>query len=309
MATYNTLIKRYIGNNNWDIIYPKTTAENIIDGTLDAARIPGLSAKKITYDQFDVDRIPNLSANKITSDVLDAAIIPGLDASKIISGTISKSFLPSIVLTSVIYREKATLASFVATEYSTAEGRGNLAQEGDVFISGIDHKTYIHNGGTAWSALDFTLMESPLDKVTTVNGQSGTVILTKADISDLTNVDNTSDVNKPVSTAQQAALDGKANKVSIASATKTKITYNSQGIVTAGGTLIPSDIPDLSAKKITSDQFADTLIPMLATSKITGLDTALSQLNSRKQRMIEVVNDVAMNPDPAWAPGDIAFEY
>lgn len=42
--------------------------------------------------------------------------------------------------------------------------------------------------------------------VTSVNGQTGVVVLTKSSIG-LPNVTNTSDANKPVSTAQQAALD------------------------------------------------------------------------------------------------------
>lgn len=42
--------------------------------------------------------------------------------------------------------------------------------------------------------------------VQSVNGYVGTVVLTKLDLG-LGNVDNTSDVNKPVSTAQQAAID------------------------------------------------------------------------------------------------------
>lgn len=45
--------------------------------------------------------------------------------------------------------------------------------------------------------------------VTSVNGQTGVVTLTKADIG-LANIDNTSDSNKPVSVATQTALDGKA---------------------------------------------------------------------------------------------------
>ena len=46
--------------------------------------------------------------------------------------------------------------------------------------------------------------------VQSVNGQVGTVSLGKSDVG-LGNVDNTSDANKPVSTAQQAALDLKSN--------------------------------------------------------------------------------------------------
>lgn len=42
--------------------------------------------------------------------------------------------------------------------------------------------------------------------VSSVNGQTGTVVLAKGDIG-LGNVDNTSDAAKPVSTAQQTALN------------------------------------------------------------------------------------------------------
>lgn len=46
--------------------------------------------------------------------------------------------------------------------------------------------------------------------VASVNGQTGVVVLAKSDIG-LGNVDNTSDANKPVSTATQTALNLKAN--------------------------------------------------------------------------------------------------
>lgn len=47
--------------------------------------------------------------------------------------------------------------------------------------------------------------------VTSVNGKTGDVVLDKSDIG-LSNVDDTSDANKPVSTATQAALNGKVDK-------------------------------------------------------------------------------------------------
>jgi hypothetical protein len=46
--------------------------------------------------------------------------------------------------------------------------------------------------------------------VDSVNGQTGVVVITKFDVG-LSNVDNTSDANKPVSTATQTALNAKAN--------------------------------------------------------------------------------------------------
>jgi hypothetical protein len=55
-------------------------------------------------------------------------------------------------------------------------------------------------------------------QVTSVAGRTGAVTLAKADVG-LGNVDNTSDVNKPISTAVQTALDGKQAAGSYAPAT------------------------------------------------------------------------------------------
>jgi hypothetical protein len=63
--------------------------------------------------------------------------------------------------------------------------------------------------------------------VSSVAGKTGAVTLVKADVG-LANVDNTSDANKPVSTAQQTALDGKAN---------TSITISAGTGLTGGGDL------------------------------------------------------------------------
>ncbi len=53
------------------------------------------------------------------------------------------------------------------------------------------------------------LIELATAPVASVNGQTGVVVLTKSDVG-LGNVDNTSDLNKPISTATQSALDLKA---------------------------------------------------------------------------------------------------
>lgn len=101
--------------------------------------------------------------------------------------------------------------------------------------------------------------------VTSVNGYVGVVALTKTDLS-LGNVDNTSDANKPVSTAQQTALDGKVTKnANITAATKTKITYDAKGLVTAGADATQDDIGDGSTYK----QFSAT-----EKTKLAGIATA-----------------------------------
>lgn len=67
--------------------------------------------------------------------------------------------------------------------------------------SGASSSTFWRGDGT-WSAV-------PSAPVTSVAGRTGIVVLNKADVG-LANVDNTSDIVKPVSIAQQAALDLKA---------------------------------------------------------------------------------------------------
>lgn len=74
-------------------------------------------------------------------------------------------------------------------------GAGNISFEvGDIVI----------NNGTVWSRIDAT------DAVVSVAGKSGVVTLDKTDVG-LPNVDNTSDANKPISSATLTALDGKVN--------------------------------------------------------------------------------------------------
>lgn len=72
-----------------------------------------------------------------------------------------------------------------------------------------DSTSYLRGDGT-WTV-------PPTAPVTSVAGKTGAVTLTSADVG-LGNVDNTSDANKPVSTAQQTALNLKADKTTTISA-------------------------------------------------------------------------------------------
>jgi hypothetical protein len=68
---------------------------------------------------------------------------------------------------------------------------------------------------------------------------------TKAQVG-LSNVDNTSDLNKPISTATQTALNAKVTaNTAVTGATKTKLTYDSKGLVTAGADANLDDLSDV----------------------------------------------------------------
>ena len=85
---------------------------------------------------------------------------------------------------------------------------------------------------------------------TSVNGVTqidGNVTLTKSDIG-LGNVDDTSDLNKPISTATQSALDLKLGlNTPIAAGSNSKITYDSNGLVLSSSKADISDITDLAS--------------------------------------------------------------
>lgn len=85
--------------------------------------------------------------------------------------------------------------------------------------AGLAVKEYLN--GTLTVELDDSLA-GKVGTGTTINGKplSGNITLAKSDVG-LGNVDNTSDANKPVSTAQQVALDTKADKTNVLEKTNT----------------------------------------------------------------------------------------
>lgn len=76
-------------------------------------------------------------------------------------------------------------------------------------------------------------------------------------------------------------ISGKVDANSaITGATKAKITYDSKGLVTAGADLTASDIPSLSASKITSGTFADARIESASTWNAKQSALSTTQLNA-----------------------------
>jgi hypothetical protein len=65
----------------------------------------------------------------------------------------------------------------------------------------------------------------------------------------------------------QAILNAKAAKANVTGATKTKITYNDDGIVTGGTDLAAGDIPNIDASKITSGELASARLPVVPVTK------------------------------------------
>ena len=123
---------------------------------------------------------------------------------------------------------------------------------------------------------------------------------TKSDIG-LGNVDNTSDLDKPVSILTQLALDNKVNKnPEIVSSTKTKVTYDSKGLVIDGDDATTIDINDSIDRRYVTDVQLNTI---QNTSGInTGDETTLSiqtkrPLKTIKGESLEGVGNINLTKD------------
>ena len=117
-----------------------------------------------------------------------------------------------------------------------------LQNNGDLVLNGSTTLTLPSASGTLARLTDIT---GSVAGVTSVNTRTGTVTLDKSDVG-LGNVDNTSDADKPISTATQTALNAKVGSVTTGIANTTPITnmmqitlagYNALGVNVAANTL------------------------------------------------------------------------
>jgi len=99
-----------------------------------------------------------------------------------------------------LYDADVTIAAAAASAQSTANGKEDYLDVPTV-------NGYILSSTTA-GVRSWIAPASGGGAVDSVNGQTGVVVLAKSDVG-LGSVDNTSDVNKPISTATQSALDAK----------------------------------------------------------------------------------------------------
>jgi len=87
----------------------------------------------------------------------------------------------------------------------TTNDGAKLQIEGNISVSGtVDGRDLSVDG----AKLDGIAAGAQVNTVTSVASKTGAVVLTKTDVG-LANVDNTTDLQKPISTATQTALDGK----------------------------------------------------------------------------------------------------
>jgi hypothetical protein len=116
-----------------------------------------------------------------------------------VTGTLSSAQLPPLAVnkTDVVASQAAMLAL--------------VSERGDMAIRTDNGKTYVLSTDSPGTLADWKEITAS-GAVASVAGKTGTVTLVKGDVG-LGNVDNTSDASKPVSTAQQTALNAKEGTI------------------------------------------------------------------------------------------------
>jgi hypothetical protein len=211
-----------------------------------------------------------------------------VDASKITSGTIDIARLPKGALENLVHVANQT-ARFALTTNEVSKGDTVNQDDTDIMYYVIDtnnlnnengYHPYTAGGATSvpWSGVT--------GKPTTVSGYGITNAYTK------TEVDNSFATKEQGTKADNAVVANSA----ITGSTKTKITYDSKGLVTAGADATTSDIADSTDKRYctdaqktvigntsgtnTGDETTSTIKSKLGITTLSGSNTGDNAVNS-----------------------------
>lgn len=193
-------------------------------------------------------------------------------------GTVSSAQLPPLAIneTSVVADQTAMLAL--------------TAQRGDMAIRTDNGKTYVLSTDSPGTLADWKEITAS-GAVVSVAGKTGTVTLVKADVG-LSNVDNTADSAKPISSATQTALNAK--EATIAAGTTAQVWRGDKTWVTADKALVGlgnvDNTSDANKPVSTATNSALALKAPLASPTFTGTVTLPSTTNGLSKTNVGLGN-------------------
>jgi len=145
--------------NKLDAIEASATADQT------ASQIKTAYESNSDTNEFSDAEQTKLSGIETSADVTDTANV----VSALSAGTgVSISGAGVVAVTAVALTTVQTAADQTAHLALTA-------QEGDIVVRSDENKTYCHNGGSAGTMADYTLLATPTDAVLSVNGVTGAV--------------------------------------------------------------------------------------------------------------------------------------
>ena len=201
----------FLGNKHVDVDLTDYYTKEEVD-----ALIPQVDS----YTKVESDNKYAVKTDVYTKSEVDDLIVPQVDAY-----TKQESDSKYATIETVNNKVDKVVGKQLSTEDYTTEEKEKLAGLSNYDDTNITQKLNEKVDkitGKGLSTEDYTTSEktklgtieegAQVNTVTSVAGRTGAVTLTKTDIG-LDNVDNTSDDDKPISTATQTALDSKVDKV------------------------------------------------------------------------------------------------
>lgn len=170
-----------------------THTESDISGL--TADLAGKAATVHTHAQTDITGLSSALSAKADSSSVTTSLASKAD---LVGGVIPTAQLPAIAVIEFLGDVSSQSAMLALT-----------GQKGDWCLRTDLGQHWIITGNDSTQLASWKAIPLPTVPVQSVNSQTGSVVLGKADVG-LGNVDNTSDANKPVSTAQTTALALKA---------------------------------------------------------------------------------------------------
>lgn len=190
------------------------------------------------------------------------------NASNITTGTLPSSVLPPVAITTVqvAVSEAAMLA--LTTE------------EGDVVVRSDENKSYMKNDGVVGDMTDFTELQTPTDSVLSVNGQTGSVVLTTTNVNEGTNLYYTD-----VRVDSNSSVTANTAKVGITPTQASDITTNNAKVG-----ITPTQASDIVTNnaKITYPSVDSTKVGFISVTQAVNLDTIESDTATNNAKVSDI---------------------
>jgi hypothetical protein len=282
-ATVGSIAVRTDVNKNYVLsALPANTLANWIELLTPGAPVQTVNGYtgsiNLIKSDIGLENVDNTSdINKPVSTATQSELNLKLDANKVgvangtaslnASGKIPTDQIPAISFSSV--KVLSSQADMLAL---------NTAVIGSVVIRTDVNKNYVLAQANPSILANWIELLTPAPPVQTVNGYTGSVSLTKSDVG-LANVDNTSDANKPISTATQLALDSKPSNSFVTTSIVTGNASNTADIITLKSS-VNSTTQSITATNVALAQKAPLFKPLKNAEYVMPTSGILTDANS-----------------------------
>ena len=248
---------------------------------------------------------------KPVSNATQAALNSKLDANKVgiangtaslnASGKIPTDQIPAISFSSVnVLNSQAAMLALA-----------NVVV-GSVVIRTDVNKNYVLSATDPTVLANWIELLTPAPPVQTVNGYSGNINITKTDIA-LSNVDNTSDANKPISAATQTALNLKAVAADVNTALALKANIASPSLT--GTPLAPTAAAGTNTTQIATTEYVTTAVSTIirqvrqqVTATAAQISFTLSQTPATNSQVYMYINGIRTNNNAySWSGNTLTY--